>query len=95
MKKIITLLVLLCLAFTGNTSTQILSEQVIPIENVRDILKLPDGKLIMTYVQNKELTFASISKKEAERYWLCKQLGVKYQVVLQQLKTKRRIVIRC
>lgn len=95
MKKIITFLILLCIAFTGNTTTQVLSEKVIPIENVRDVLKLPDGKLVMTYMQGKELTFASISRKEAERYWLCKQLGVKYQVVLQQLKTKRRIVIRC
>lgn len=95
MKKIITLLVLLCIAFAGNTATQVLSETVIPTENVRDVLKLPDGKLVMTYMQGKELTFASISRKEAERYWLCKQLGVKYQVVLQQLKTKRRIVIRC
>lgn len=95
MKKIITLLILLCIAFTGNTTTQVLSETVIPTENVRDVLKLPDGKLVMTYMQGKELTFASISKKEVERYWLCKQLGVKYQVVLQQLKTKRRIVIRC
>lgn len=80
---------------TINAEVTILSETIVPTENVRDIYKLPDGKLIMTFYQNRELTFASISKKEAERYWTCKKLGVKYTVVLQQLKTKRRIIIRC
>lgn len=38
---------------------------------------------------------ASISKSEVQKYFMAIELGIDYQVVIQQLKTKRRIVIRC
>lgn len=96
MKKILLILIFAAIAFAGNTTTQVLSEQIIPIQNVDNVYQDSEtGKYFMTFWVGHELKVASISKTELNKYWRCKQLGVSFQVVLQQLKTKQRIVIRC
>lgn len=96
MKKILLILIFAVIAFAGNTATQVLSETVIPIQNVDKVYQDNEtGKFYMTFWVGHELKVASISKTELNKYWRYKQLGVSFQVVLQQLKTKQRIVIRC
>ena len=96
MKKIIFILICLCISLVGNTTTQVLSETIIPIQNVDRVYQDNEsGKFYMTFWIGKELKVASISKTELDKYWRYKQLGVSFQVVLQQLKTKQRIVVRC
>ena len=96
MKKILLILIFAVIAFVGNTATQVLSETVIPTQNVDKVYQDNEtGKFYMTFWVGQELKVASISKTELNKYWRCKQLGVSFQVVLQQLKTKQRIVIRC
>ena len=96
MKKFLLIMILAVVAFAGNTATQVLSETIIPIENIDKVYQDNEtGKFYMTFWMGKELKVASISKTELSKYWRCKQLGVSFQVVLQQLKTKQRIVIRC
>ena len=89
-------MILLCIAFTGNTTTRILSEEVIPTENVNKIYQDKEsGKFFMTFYVGVELKVASIAKAEVKKYYMYKELGVSFKVVLQRLKTKTRIVIRC
>lgn len=96
MKKILLILIFAVIAFAGNTATQVLSETLIPIQNVDKVYQDNEtGKFYMTFWVGHELKVASISKTELNKYWRYKQLGVSFQVVLQQLKTKQRIIIRC
>lgn len=80
----------------GAGGARILSEEVIPTENICQVLQNTNsGKFFMTYYNSrKELKVASIAKSELDKYWTYKELGVKYIVVLQHLKTKDRIIIR-
>lgn len=96
MKKLLVIISLLLCAFVCTPATQILSETVIPIQNVDRVYQDSEtGKFYMTFWIGHELKVADISKTEVNKYWRYKQLGVSFQVVLQQLKTKQRIVIRC
>lgn len=97
MKRTIVILFLLLTALTvGNASTKVLYEQIIPTQNVDKVYQDNEtGKFYMTFWVGHELKVADISKTEVNKYWRYKQLGVSFQVVLQQLKTKQRIVIRC
>lgn len=96
MKKIIILLLFCVSLLTLNATTQVLSEITIPTQNVDRIYQDTEtGKFYMTFWVGRELKVASIIKTEVKKYWQYKQLGVSFQVVLQQLKTKQRIVIRC
>ena len=96
MKRLFIILSFIVCAFICTPTTQILSETVIPIQNVDRVYQNSEtGKFYMTFWIGRELKVADISKTEVNKYWRYKQLGVSFQVVLQQLKTKQRIVIRC
>lgn len=96
MKRLFIILSFIVCAFICTPTTQVLSETVIPVENISKIYQDNEtGKFYMTFYVNRELKVASISKTELKKYYQYKQLGVKFYIVLQQLKTKQRIIVRC
>ena len=48
----------------------------------------------MVYYYNGKKTMASIAKSEVQKYFNAIELGVDYHVIVQQLKTKKRVVIQ-
>lgn len=95
MKKLLSILIVLFGLTLFNAEAKVVSREEIPIENVHKIWINPKGEYFMTYYKDRELKAASISKKEVDKYYDYKQMGVKFKVILEHLVTKDRIVIKC
>ena len=96
MKKLIIIFTMLLYLFPIN-AVEVLSETVIPKEQVEGVYKDTSSshpKYYLVYYYNSKKTMASISKSEVQKYFMAIELDIDYQVVIQQLKTKRRAIIR-
>ena len=96
MKKLFVILITFILAFPID-AVEVLSETVINKENVVGVYQDTSGpktKYYLVYYQAGKKQIASMAKSEVNRYFLVKELGIDYTVVIQQLKTKKRAVIR-
>lgn len=96
MKRLIIILITIFLFIPVN-AVEILSETVINKEQVEGVYKDTSSsrpKYYLVYSYNGKRTMASISKSEVQKYFTVIELGIDYQVVIQQLKTKKRAIIR-
>lgn len=96
MKKLIIIFTMMLYLFPIN-AVEVLSETVIPKEQVEGVYKDTSSsrlKYYLVYYYNGKKTMASISKSEVQKYFMAIELDIDYQVVIQQLKTKRRAIIR-
>ena len=85
------------LLFVPVNAVEILSETVINKEQVEGVYQDTSSsrpKYYLVYSYNGKRTIASISKSEVQKYFMVVELGINYQVIIQQLKTKRRAIIR-
>ena len=96
MKKLIIIFTMLLYLFPIN-AVEVLSETVISKEQVEGVYKDTSSsrpKYYLVYYYNGKKTVASIAKSEVQKYFMVVELDIDYQVVIQQLKTKRRAIIR-
>ena len=96
MKKFIVILMMFVLTFPVD-AVEVLSETVVNKENVVGVYQDTSGaktKYYLVYYQAGKKQIASMAKTEVNRYFLVKELGIDYTVVVQQLRTKKRAVIR-
>lgn len=96
MKKIILILISILCLFSVN-AVEVLSETVINKEDVVSIYKdehTAKPKYFMIYYYNGKKNMASISKSEVQKYLTAVKYDVDFQIIVQQLKTKKRVIIR-
>lgn len=96
MKRLIITFIAILLFIPVN-AVEVLSETVIDKEQVEGVYQDTSSsrpKYYLVYSYNGKRTMASISKSEVQKYFTAIKLGIYYQVVIQQLKTKRRAIIR-
>ncbi len=95
MKKIIAIIFCFCVALSAIPATQVLGETIIPKENVVGIYQeTGTTHYYMVFTYNGNRSAASISKSELKKYYMVKELDIDYLIILQQLKTKQRIIIK-
>lgn len=96
MKKLLIIFTTLLCLFPIN-AVEVLSETIIAKEQVEGVYKDTSSsrpKYYLVYSYNGKRTMASISKSEVQKYFMAIELDIDYQVIIQQLKTKRRAIIR-
>ena len=96
MKKILALIFCLCCVTLVTVATvRVYSEKKKKKSKVADIYQDSEtGKFYMTFYIGRELKVASISKTEMNKYFKYKEKGISFRIILQELKTKWRIVIK-